>query len=150
MLWQRSSIEIAQLLISAGANLNIKLSKGMTIYIQQPDGTQTMVKAEDSPAAFVAGSTALMIAAEDGRLDVVRLLLAAGADPLIRNTIGRSAANYALKRYWTGGGHEYEEIGKLLTEAEKVQREKAQIKEQKEKEARKAAKKAQNEKAMRK
>ena len=43
------------------------------------------------------GSTPLMMAAMYGSVDVVRLLLDAGADPLIKNSVGLTAVDFAAQ-----------------------------------------------------
>jgi ankyrin repeat protein len=51
----------------------------------------------DLEAAEESGATALHIAAGDGQVELVRLLLAAGADPAARNAEGRTPADVAAK-----------------------------------------------------
>jgi ankyrin repeat protein len=43
------------------------------------------------------GTTPLMMAAQYGTPAAVKLLLSAGADPLIRNSLSMSALNFAIK-----------------------------------------------------
>jgi hypothetical protein len=60
--------------------------------------------------------TLVMRAAEVGRAEIVRLLLAAGADPTARDADGRNAADRARDGLATGERREYELILRLLTD----------------------------------
>lgn len=59
-------------------------------------------------AVRIPGTTALMMASLQGHTDLARLLLAAGADPAVRNAKGMTALAFAQRR-----GHE--EVVRLLT-----------------------------------
>jgi hypothetical protein len=104
--------EIVRQLIAAGADLNAKIQN----------------------------VGALFFAAGDGRLEIVKLLLAAGADPLTQLKVhadpgiiielnGKAALEYARKKARSHAkipdqARRYEEIIKLLENAEKVHKEK--------------------------
>jgi microsomal dipeptidase-like Zn-dependent dipeptidase len=60
--------------------------------------------------------TLVMRAAEVGRAEIVRLLLAAGADPTARDADGRNAADRARDGLAAGERREYELILRLLTD----------------------------------
>ena len=60
--------------------------------------------------------TLVMRAAEVGRAEIVRLLLAAGADPTARDADGRNAADRARDGIASGERREYELILRLLTD----------------------------------
>jgi membrane dipeptidase len=60
--------------------------------------------------------TLVMCAAEVGRAEIVRLLLAAGADPTARDADGRNAADRARDGLASGERREYELILRLLTD----------------------------------
>src|SRR6185503_7336249 len=62
--------------------------------------------------------TLVMRAAETGRAEIVRLLLAAGADPTARDADGRNAADRARDGLASGERREYELILRLLTDEE--------------------------------
>lgn len=70
---------------------------------------------ESNEPAFIT-RTALMLAASEGKLEMVRLLLAAGADPLLKNNLGETARDLAKR-----GGHA--EVVRLLAKAADVRRE---------------------------
>jgi uncharacterized protein len=94
---------IASDLISGGADVNARGAYSVTPLLAlvrggyRPDAevrlARQLLKAGanvDAPDRF--GSTALLIATQSGRSDLVRLLLSAGADPNITNCRGESAA----------------------------------------------------------
>ena len=69
----------------------------------QPDGA-VVAALPDAAAAIdltrpdIRGNTPLMIASLNGRTEVVRVLLAAGADKDLRNNYGKTALDYAIER----------------------------------------------------
>jgi len=107
----------ARALIDAGADPLLRVAHGATplgmAAWQRPDVTEVLLKA-GVPADLridLDGTTALIVAAGNGNIGVVRLLLAAGADPRVRgrnltaleaaleaqrSAVGRSAAFRAL------------------------------------------------------
>lgn len=93
-------LEIAAALIDAGAQLELRDDRGATpVYWAANRGFPSMVqllrdRGADVNAADATGTTPLMIAQPD-RLEVVELLLRLGADPLLRNAAGRTAAEEA-------------------------------------------------------
>lgn len=70
----------------------------------------------DAKAADERGVTLVMLAAELGTAETVRLLLKAGADPAARDRDGRNAADRAREGLASGAPREYEAILKLLTD----------------------------------
>jgi len=64
--------------------------------------------------------TLVMRAAEVGRAEIVRLLLAAGADPTARDADGRNAADRARDGLAAGERREYELILRLLTDEDQL------------------------------
>jgi len=60
--------------------------------------------------------TLVMRAAETGNAEIVRLLLAAGADPAARDRDGRNAADRARDGLATGKARQFELILRLLTD----------------------------------
>ena len=79
------------------------------------------------------GQTALMLAADFGHLDILRQLLTKGADHKVKDQDDWTALQYATMRA-DGTANEkkktYEEIVRILKEAEKPQTEQASIKPQ--------------------
>src|SRR3990167_4987944 len=67
----------------------------------------------DVNAMYDDGNTALIWAAEDGRIDIVRLLLNRGADIDLVNEDGNTVLNFARQRNHT-------EIIKILEEASRI------------------------------
>jgi ankyrin repeat protein len=70
----------------------------------------------DARAADDRRVTLVMRAAEVGRAEIVRLLLAAGADPTARDADGRNAADRARDGLASGERREYDLILRLLTD----------------------------------
>jgi ankyrin repeat protein len=66
--------------------------------------------ADPNTRGTLEGFTALMTAAAEGQLDVVRLLLSRGADPSVKDEDGDTAMSFALEK-----GHP--EVAELLREA---------------------------------
>ena len=71
---------------------------------------------DDAKAADVDRVTLVMRAAETGNAEIVRLLLAAGADPTARDRFGRNAADRARDGLASGQPRQYELILRLLTD----------------------------------
>lgn len=70
----------------------------------------------DAKAADASGVTLVMLAAEIGHAETVRLLLKAGADPAARDRSGRNAADRARDGLRSGAPRDYALILKLLTD----------------------------------
>jgi len=88
---------------------------GLAAFFKRPEAVKTLLElgADVRPASRPAGYTALHSAADDGgqvAKDIVRMLLAAGADPNAQNSAG-------LTPLHTGGFTGDVEITKLLLEA---------------------------------
>ena len=94
MATQLGRVGVVRLLLRAGANPNIVSTDGMRatpIYIATQNGHLAILEALIEVGANVNhimanGTTSLMLAANEDRIDIVRALLAAGADPLIAIT----------------------------------------------------------------
>jgi hypothetical protein len=102
---------------------------GTKKYVSGQDPLLDAVLAGDTPAvgrllasgggakaADADGVTVLMRAAETGRAEMVRMLLAAGADPGARDRYGRNAADRARDGLASGQPKQFELILKLLTD----------------------------------
>ena len=106
---QRGHPEIVRLLIEAGADFTAKNRSGHTVLREawHPDIVQILLdkgldpnyvgKDPSSPFAALGTHTPLIIAAQGGNLDVLRLLLKAGANPNARGALGGSALHNAAK-----------------------------------------------------
>ena len=66
----------------------------------------------DPNVADYDGRTALMLAASEGRADCVRWLLAASADPALKDRHGHTALDDALRA--NGAGEAFESVVKAL------------------------------------
>lgn len=95
-------LEITQLLLDAGAEPNAREMGGRTalMFAAATDHAQiveclVVAGAELDAMCGPRSRTALMIAAEGAREKALRVLLAHGADPSIRDVDGKSAANLA-------------------------------------------------------
>ena len=92
-----------QRLIAAGANVNAQGEHGFTALIwAAQNGYMDVVRAllaaegiEVNVQEGHTGSTALMFAALRGHYNTVQALLDAGADPIITNNLGQTAADLA-------------------------------------------------------
>jgi ankyrin repeat protein len=74
-------VTVVQMLLSAGANVDA---------VRVCDGNRPNPKSE-----FMDGKTALIVAAEYQRLDIVRVLLDHGANRGIQDSAGKTALDYA-------------------------------------------------------
>jgi ankyrin repeat protein len=92
-------VEMTKMLLSRGADPNIRNSSGMTplrlaAYEGHTQIVQMLLQAGAKPdlSDYEYGYTPLAGAASKGHIDVVKLLLNAGADKRILNSTGKSAA----------------------------------------------------------
>ncbi|MBI4471208.1 MAG: ankyrin repeat domain-containing protein [Acidobacteria bacterium] len=84
----RDDVELAQLLIAAGANLNAttRLGEMTPLFMASKNGSAAMIDlllkagADPNSAATTTGTTPLMLAAASGKVDAVRTLIDRGAD----------------------------------------------------------------------
>jgi hypothetical protein len=108
---RKARLQIVSVLLARGASVNERGADGVTPLVQLAawgsapgaDGrlTKEFVRlGADANARDDSGTTALMLAARRGREDLVEILLAEGADPLIQNCRGDTAASLA-----EAGGH---------------------------------------------
>ncbi|MCA9290387.1 MAG: ankyrin repeat domain-containing protein [Phycisphaerales bacterium] len=104
--WNMESDDVEQIiraLVAAGAEVNAVDDSGTTAMHEAVQGdlpNPTAVRAllesgAHADPADLDGITPLMLAAMSGDVECIRLLLAAGADPLARNAEGRSAIDVA-------------------------------------------------------
>jgi ankyrin repeat protein len=109
----RGAADVVRLLLDAGADVDRKVN-GATPLMDTCLGcgsdpkrhrvAEILLAAGADPNALSgadegdSGLTALMYAAESGGTEMIRLLLAAGANPSILTRHGRSAVNFALER----------------------------------------------------
>lgn len=110
----KSHVEVMRALLDAGANVNARANNGaapLYFVLAAPEprymaAAATLLAAGADPniADNEEGLTALIIAAEDGRDDLVRLLLEKGARANIRAKDGSTALSRAKKNYSPGGG----------------------------------------------
>ena len=114
---QTANAEAAKLLIDAGAVMNAADNDGITPFaLAAESGLAKLVGMYLSYPDFDVdlqdeiGRTALMLASEKGHIDVVKLLLDAGADVKVTDKMGRTALSMAERR-------RRKEVVQLLTEA---------------------------------
>lgn len=102
-------IELVQLLLEMGADPNLVFVPGAHVEFPDDDRSTALCAAipdtrmvtllldhgADPNLPKRAGLTALMDAAGDGRLDIVELLLASGADPLAKSMVGETPLRLA-------------------------------------------------------
>lgn len=103
----RGDVEIANLLLNDGLDLNKRSREGKTPLILAASlGRNEIIKALLAHGAEInqrgatipdADRTALMRAVESDRADTVKILLAHGADPLLADLTGWTAIHYAAK-----------------------------------------------------
>lgn len=96
--------EAVRVLLDAGADVDCRDAYGWTPLMRAVSGsdadTVRVLLTEGKPdleAAEENGATALHIAAGEGQVELVRLLLAAGADPAARDGDGRTPADVAAE-----------------------------------------------------
>ena len=94
--------QVVDFLLHSGANLEHKDSSGRTALLYASSGpyaetVELLLKknARVNVQGTLEGFTALMTAAAEGQLEVVRLLLAYGADPAMVDTDNDTAASFA-------------------------------------------------------
>lgn len=96
----KGQLELARLLIARGADVN-KPGWAPLHYAATHGHLALMQLLLDEHAYIDAespnGSTPLMMAAHYGSREAVQLLLEAGADPLLKNRLGLSAIDFALR-----------------------------------------------------
>ena len=105
-------------LLDGGADVHVLLQGKRTMLmaaVGYPDNTglarYLISQGVDIDAIDISGQTALMMAAEANHVDDVKVLLAAGADPMIRDRHGRAAADIAHE-------HHFNSLAALLGRAE--------------------------------
>lgn len=91
---------IVQLLLEHGAEFEVEDNSGTTplmgaSYIGNAKTAEILLSAGAQPNHRSRRGTALLLAVKRGRIDVVRLLLNAGADPKLTNAEGKSAYDFA-------------------------------------------------------
>ena len=98
-----AKIEIAQILLANGAQpeKGTRSEFSSALIDATRSGIYDLVKVVSSsgncnPNFLYNGCSALMVAAEKGRLDIIQLLLRIGADPKLTNNRGEMALSYAL------------------------------------------------------
>jgi ankyrin repeat protein len=98
-----SSLELIQVLLAHGANVNAQLTKQQPYRVKLDRGDDTML---------TTGTTPLLRAAKAGDVEVIRLLLAKGADPKLATRTGinplMAAAGLGTKEEDTTGRHKTE------------------------------------------
>ncbi len=123
LIWAAgNSQKTVELLLTKGAEVNVKGVDGMTAFIQSIFGILSgsvttavcdclLAKGANVNAqltgADAAGWTALMFAANNGKLDLVKYLISKGADVNLKAKDGTSALSWAVKE-------KYDEIIKIL------------------------------------
>jgi len=106
--------EIARALLAAGADVDRPANRNTPLMYATFGGFPDLVKLLLDAGAQVnrtregTGETALMLAAVQGKSDILKTLLAQGADPTIKNSRGHTAQDLAKKK-----GHN--EATKLLS-----------------------------------
>jgi len=105
-------------LLDGGADVHVLLQNKQTMLMKAVGHPENkglirylVDQGVDINAIDTLGRTALMIAAEANHVDDVKVLLAAGADPMIRDRRGRAAADIAHE-------HHFESLAALLARAE--------------------------------
>jgi uncharacterized protein len=93
---------VVKLLLKKKADSGITDKKGWNALMlsKSPATTALLLKHKAAGVGYAvpqSGITALMVAAEEGNLEIVRLLLAAGADKELANSHGLKAFDFALR-----------------------------------------------------
>lgn len=103
--WNQPMADVLEMLIEAGADVNWKDSDGGTALHEaaygdwgSPTAIAVLLRHGAEPDATTThGVTPLMLAADRGEIDCIKLLLNAGADPKRKDLEGKSAIDYAMR-----------------------------------------------------
>jgi len=124
-LFFSNTVEMSKFLLENGANVNAQTKFGSTVLhraVYGGEGDVEMVKLLLSAnakvdARNVGGETALMVAVEFGELQIVEILIAAGADVNAVDYIGRTVLNRARRTVLNRDRKKQTEIVRVLKEA---------------------------------
>lgn len=125
----QESVEITKLLLDAGADVNVidqygQIALDFAIIMNNVETTQLLLAAGANVNHPNGGwwgdrSTPLMLAARDGHTEIVKLLLAAGADASKKNRKGKTALDLVHNEISkTKMFYKYSEIAEMLCNAE--------------------------------
>jgi len=99
---QRRDVTWLAFLLAKGANPNARSDKGMSplgiaVSLDWADGVETLLSrgARPNDPSGATGETPLIAAVHQRSIELVRLLVSAGADPLRADNSGRNARDYA-------------------------------------------------------
>ena len=121
----KSSLEVMELLLHAGADPDVADTFGETAFhaaVKRKDWSllrlllryskaagkiaSTQIRKQQDNASFISayrpGRTLLHVLCEEGQADIVKLLLQAGADPDVADTLGKTALHAAVQHgFWS-------------------------------------------------
>ncbi|NGZ20105.1 MULTISPECIES: ankyrin repeat domain-containing protein [unclassified Wolbachia] len=120
---QNCNLETVKFLVENLLDINVQIPKLTALHYAAEEGCAEVVKflvekGVDINATKYERWTPLHAATYEGKLEIIRFLLDKGSDPTIRDTDGKTPRKIAVLRSRHNKDKPYDEIIKLLAEAE--------------------------------